>query len=211
MDLSAFQVVFNSIADHSYLFIFGVMVIEGPIVTAAAAFAAALGHLNILIVFALSLLGDMAGDLLYFSIGYWGRLKFVEKYGVRFGLTPVRLERLSHLVKTHPIKVLIASKYIPFVSASGLAAAGLSHISPKRFILLDLLVTLPNTILFTTTGFYFGLAFERLFQYFQNAQYAILIIGGLALILFLLYKKLIGIVYKDLKKEVDSEDTTTPQ
>ncbi|MEK7094156.1 MAG: hypothetical protein AAB903_02330, partial [Patescibacteria group bacterium] len=120
MDFSSFINVVDWVTTHSYLLIFLALVVEGPIVTAASAFAATLGYLDLRVVFVLSFLGDLTGDLTYYSIGYWGRKGFIEKYGKHFGLTPSRLERVAGLIKTHPIKTLVASKYIPIISASGL-------------------------------------------------------------------------------------------
>lgn len=206
MQPSPFVDVLGLVIGHSYFFIFGAMVVEGPIVTAAAAFAAALGYLDLPIVMMLSFFGDMVGDLFYFSLGYWGRLRFVEKYGHRFGLTPHRLERISSLIQTHPVKTLIASKYIPFLSMSGLITAGLSHFSPRRFLLLDILITIPNTIFFSFAGFYFGLAFDQLFRYFRNLQYAALIIIVLALALMFVYRKLFNFLYSDFEREVEEKE-----
>ena len=72
---------------QSYLFIFIVMVIEGPIITTAASFAASLGYFNIGIIFLLSLLGDLVGDGLHYIIGRTARVAFVEKLGISFGIS----------------------------------------------------------------------------------------------------------------------------
>ena len=204
MDLSPFESAFNLVMSHSYLFIFVAMVIEGPVVTAASAFAAALGYMNFPLVFLLSFLGDMTGDLIYYSLGFWGRKRFVNRYGHYFGLTEIRLAKVTHLLKTHPIKTLVASKYIPFISASGLIAAGLAHLSPRRFLIIDILITLPSTIFFSSAGFYFGLAFDRLFQSLKNVQYAMLIVIVLAILLAYLYRQIFELLYKDWKKEIEA-------
>ncbi|MEK7187933.1 MAG: DedA family protein [Patescibacteria group bacterium] len=200
MDFSSFAEVVGWVMTHSYPLIFLVMVIEGPIVTAAASFAAALGHLNYYAIFILSFLGDLMGDLIYYSIGYWGRQGFIEKHGKRLGLTKERIERVTTLIKTHPIKTLITSKYIPLVSASGLIGAGLAHIPLRRFLLLDILITLPSTIFFTTIGFYFGVIFDSIFKSIRNAQYAAAAVIVLAILFFLLYRKVQEYLSRQLEK-----------
>lgn len=45
------------------------MVVEGPIVTSIAAFAASLGYLDIYMILIISLLGNLIPDILLFFIG----------------------------------------------------------------------------------------------------------------------------------------------
>ena len=51
---------------HGYAFMFTGMFVEGPLITAAASFGAALGYFNLTIVAILSLLGDILADLMHF-------------------------------------------------------------------------------------------------------------------------------------------------
>ncbi len=75
---------------HGYWVIFLAMLIEGPVVTAAAAFAVALGYFNLWAIFGLSLAGDLVADIIYYAIGYWGRITVVERFQpVRFRIDGV--------------------------------------------------------------------------------------------------------------------------
>jgi len=173
-----------------YFFMFVAMVIEGPIITSAAAFAAALGYFNIWLVFLLAIAGDLVGDYIYYGIGYYGRVQFVEKYGHKVGLTKARLKHMERLIKNHPKKTLTAIKLAPLLPAPGLMMIGASRMSVRRYTWLTFLVALPKALLFVALGYYFGAAYDRFAAIFQNGEYFILAAVVLTVVAFYGYKKL---------------------
>lgn len=173
-----------------YFLMFVAMMIEGPIITSAAAFAAALGYFNIFIVIVLSIAGDLAGDYIYYGIGYFGRVQFVEKYGHKVGLTKTRLKHMERLIKTHPKKTLTAIKLAPLLPAPGLMMIGASRMPMRRYTWLTLLVALPKTLLFVALGYYFGDAYGHISQIFANGEYFILAAVVATVVIFYGYKRL---------------------
>jgi len=172
-----------------YFLMFIAMVIEGPVITSAAAFAAALGYFNIFIIFLLSIAGDLVGDYIYYGIGYFGRVHFVEKYGHRVGLTEKRLKNMERLIKKHPKKTLAAIKLAPLLPAPGLMMIGASRMSVRRYTWLTFVVALPKTLLFMALGYYFGAAYDRFSAIFANGEYFILAAIVLTVVVFYGYKK----------------------
>jgi membrane protein DedA with SNARE-associated domain len=103
-NVTSVQGALTWIRGAGYFLMFVAMVIEGPVITAAAAFGVALGYFNIFIVFGLSVAGELVGDFIYYGIGYFGRVRFVERYGHHIGLTERRLKHMERLIKKHPKK-----------------------------------------------------------------------------------------------------------
>lgn len=188
MVFSTFQEALSYVEVSSYFIIFILMIIEGPIVTSAAAFAASLGYLNILIVFILSLLGDLIGDLLHYGIGRFGRLAVIERYDYRFGLKKQTIKKLETNLKKHLGKTLFAVKFIPILTNIGLILAGALRIPLNRFLFYSFLITLPRTIFFTGLGFYFGRAVSTVLNYFKLGEYSILFVIIVSLIAYFIYK-----------------------
>src|SRR5512140_1915224 len=110
MDLATFSGAFQWIIAHGYLLMFVIMVVEGPVITAAAAFASALGYFNLYLVFLLSILGNLVPDVIYYAIGYWGRKRLVNKYGHYLGLSDTRILHLENLSEKHAGKALTLIK-----------------------------------------------------------------------------------------------------
>lgn len=173
-----------------YFLMFIAMVVEGPVITSAAAFGAALGYFNIFIVFLLSIAGDLVGDFIYYGVGYFGRVRFVEKYGHKVGLTEKRLKHMERLIKTHPKKTLTAIKLAPMLPAPGLMMIGATRMPFGKYTWMTLLVALPKTILFMLLGYYFGSTYDRFSALFQNGEYFILAAIAGTVVIFYGYKQL---------------------
>jgi len=190
VDLASFSGALAWVKSAGYLLMFVAMVIEGPVITSAAAFAAALGYFNILIVLILSILGDLVGDYIYYAVGYFGRVHFVEKYGHKVGLTGERLAHMERLLKEHPKKTLAAVKLSPFLPAPGLMMIGATKMPVGEYTWMTLLVTLPKTLLFMALGYYFGRAYDQIAHYLENGQYFIIVALVVVVAVFYAYKKI---------------------
>ena len=79
---------------YKYLLLFPIVVFEGPIITVIAGFLSSLGYLNIFIAYGVVVVGDIAGDIMYYALGYYGRDRFVNRWGRFLGITSERVERL---------------------------------------------------------------------------------------------------------------------
>ncbi len=156
IDITNFSAVLGWVIAHGYFLIFLVLCVEGPVVTAATAFAAALGYFNPLGILLLSVLGDLVPDTAYYVVGYIGRRKLIERFGSRFGLTPARLERLERLLKNNLYRTMITLKLTPVVSTVGLALVGALGLSFSRYLFLCAVVTIPKSLIFFIIGYYFG-------------------------------------------------------
>ena len=164
---TAFNDILNLVLTHSYLFIFVMMVLEGPVVTFAAAFAASQGYLNIWLVLLISLVGDLAGDVFYYWLGRLGRHTLVERFGYRVGLTPERLRNIENHLYTHSTKTIIAMKLTPVLSGPGLMIAGASRISFLKYFSTCCAVIIPNSLFFVGMGYLFGSTYEKIFKYYN--------------------------------------------
>ncbi|MDE2018733.1 MAG: VTT domain-containing protein [Patescibacteria group bacterium] len=189
-DLASFNGALTWVKSAGYLLMFVAMVVEGPVITSAAAFAAALGYFNIFIIFILSVLGDLVGDYIYYAIGYLGRVHFVEKYGHKIGLTRERMKKMEHLLRNHPKKTLAAIKLSPLLPAPGLMMVGAAKMPVSDYTWMTFIVALPKTLLFMALGYYFGRAYDSISHYLENGQYFILFAIVVVIAVFYAYKKI---------------------
>ena len=103
---------------YGYALLFLGAVIEGPIITILGAFLASQGSFNIFFVFLAVVIGDLAGDALYYAIGYFSsRFPKLLKF---LGLTDERLKPVEDYYKEHGAKAMFFAKFTPdwFLSAS---------------------------------------------------------------------------------------------
>jgi membrane protein YqaA with SNARE-associated domain len=71
------------------------MIVEGTVTNTAAAFAASLGYFNIWIILVLAFLGDAIGDIIMYTIGYYGRRKMLDRYNLFFKVKKSSLKKLE--------------------------------------------------------------------------------------------------------------------
>lgn len=190
MDLGIFTGVAQSISGYGYLFLFIALLVEGPAVTAAGAFAATLGYFNIYIVLLLSILGNLLPDALCYAVGFWGRRKFVDKYSRYFRLTKERIDRIEKLSEEHIGKALLLVKLVPFLATPGLIIAGATRMPIKKYAWWSVIITLPSSLLFLIVGYYSGAAYQTANHYVNLGAYLIAFIIILFIAISYFYKKL---------------------
>lgn len=176
------------------------MIFEGPIVTAAAAFASSSGILNVWIIFILSLLGNAIPDTILYFFGRFSRRRGIEKFLERFGVSRLRIKKLEKGLEKHSGKSLVLIKLTPVLPVPGLILAGFARISMRRFFYVTILFNLISTVLFTAIGYYSGLALTTLARYLKIESYILIIVIPIALIFYLVYKKIFASVRRTVEK-----------
>jgi membrane protein DedA with SNARE-associated domain len=166
-----FQATVQWVLQHGYPLLFIVMLIEGPVVTAAGAFAAALHYMNVWIVLLLSILANFIPDLVYYAIGYWGRERFLDKYGHYFGITPERIATTEKLAEQHSGKSLFMIKMVPFLATPGLILVGATKMDIKKYAFWSIAIIIPSSLLYLIIGYYFGAAYNTIEHYLNLGIY----------------------------------------
>ena len=189
------------VLQHGYPLLFIVMLIEGPVVTAAGAFAAALHYMNVWIVLLLSILANLIPDLVYYAMGYWGRETFINKYGHYIGVTPERIAKTEKLAAAHSGKSLFMIKMIPLLATPGLILVGATKMDIKKYAFWSIIITIPTSLFYLIIGYYFGAAYNTIEHYLNLGIYvviaAVIVIGIIAY----LQRK----YFYDLEKKIEGE------
>ncbi len=188
MSAPVFATILTWVLASGYLIIFAAIIIGGPIFISAAAFAAALGYLNIYIIFSLAFFGEMAVDSALYLIGRVCRVPVVERFGHYFGLTGQRILKMEKMVCRHSWKTLLVIKYSPVMSLPGFLAAGAAKLPFKKFFYILSVLSLPKAIFFTSGGYYFGRAYDSFAKYFYYGQYLMVAV----VILFIIFNYLLS-------------------
>lgn len=167
--------------------------------TAAAGVAAALGYYSLAIIILLSVLGDLTADLVYYTIGYWGRKTLITRYGSYVGLTKQRMNSLERLLHRHAGKALVIIKLSPVIPIPGLIMIGSARVSLKKFIRLSLIIALPKSLLFGFMGFFAGKAYERLGDIVSNSMSLITFIAVVTFFAYFIYQKISARITQEIK------------
>ncbi len=192
------------IQSQGYLLLLIGTIIEGPVVTTAAAFAASLGYFNVLLVFLIALAGDLIGDFLHFIAGHFIRKRVIEKHGKKVGISKRRLNFLEHNFKNHLKKIMIFLKLMPPLTSIGLLLIGSSKVKAKKFIFASFITTLPLSLTYTLLGFFLGSLSNSILRYIKMGELILFFFIIALLIAYLsikiIYRKVEKIEIKEEKK-----------
>jgi len=189
VNILSFNEMFLYAQVHGYFWIFLIMIVEGPIMTVAGAFAASLGYLNIWVILILSFFGDVVGDGLAYYFGYFSRKKVIEKYGRFFGIKNKSFKLLENHFKNHLGKTLFIVKATP-LAIPGLMIAGASKVPLKRYVFWNAINILPKTLFFIMLGYFFGLFAGPVLNYYHKTEYYILALVIIVLITYFGWREL---------------------
>jgi membrane protein DedA with SNARE-associated domain len=188
--------IISLIIQYKYAILIPIIAIEGPVATVLAGLLVSMGYMNFFGAYAVIIVGDMAGDSLYFALGYWGREKLIRRWGKFLGITIEKVERLEKHFRIHSGKTLIVGKLSHVFGLVILLAAGLAKMSFKDFFKFDLLATIPKSLILIFTGYYFGKAAIRSIQNFDSVALQTFFI---VVLLIVIYFAIRGIAEKFLK------------
>ena len=184
--------IFSLLLQYKYLILFPIIAIEGPVATVLAGFIASMGIMNFFVAYAVILAGDMAGDSLYFALGYWGREKLIRRWGKFSGITVEKTERLEKHFGKHTGKTIIIGKLSHVFGVVVLLAAGLAKIKFRDFFKFDLIATIPKSLILILTGYYFGKTAIQSIKSFDAVALETFFVTALLIAIYFAIKKLAG-------------------
>jgi len=165
------------------------MTVEGPIATLISAFLASQGYFNLGIVFILSVLGDVIGDIILYCIGFFGGSRILSKAERFLKIKESVVEKLREKFHANGAKIIFYVKattglcYITFI------LAGTAQMKISKFVKYSVLGGLVWSSFLVFAGYFFGYAADRVSEYIKYAGYLILASAVLFFIGLTLYKK----------------------
>jgi len=181
---------------HNYFVLFPLVVIEGPVVSIIAGFLVSIGFMDLIPAYLTIVAGDLAGDVLYYSIGRYFLNTKIYKILKFFGLDSKKVGAAEETIKRNSGKILFFGKLSHAIGAPILIAAGAIKISIKEFLWYNFWATLPKSLAFLLVGYFFGHALDRLNKYLGWASLGLAAIVALIIlgyfIVFRKAKKMVG-------------------
>ena len=203
MDIFTTAGILSLLHTNGYLIMLVLMLIEGPIVTYIASFMSSLGIFNIYTVLGLSILGNFAADLIFFSLGRLGWGNLTER--IRKNKKIKHLNEIFSYAETHPGRFIAIAKLVPPLPMPGLIMAGTTKISLKRFTLFSILICIPYSLFFLLAGFYSGIAFDTFSRYLKRGEVTIFLVSILFVVIWIITRKLSSKVVDKLEENLGDD------
>ena len=180
------SLIISWLLKYKYLILFPITLFEGPIITIIAGYLSSLGFLNFYIAYAIVVLGDTTGDLLYYVAGRWGRWQFCRKWGNLLDVQEGKVAKMEKYFGRHAGKTLFIGKFGYGFVGSLLFASGIANVSLVRFLAFTFPATLIKSMTILLIGFYFGYAYQKIKIYFDYTSY-IMIVAAILLVAIYFY------------------------
>jgi membrane protein DedA with SNARE-associated domain len=168
---------------YKYIILIPLAIIEGPIIAVIAGFLVTLKVFNPFLVYLVMITGDVVGDGIIYSVGYFGK-----RFLPYFKITEEKIKNVKQYFQENHNKVIIVSKLAHGVGFTGLLAAGASHVSYKKYFKTCMLISIAQSFIMLTIGILFGNAYVVIEKYL-NYYAAMASVIVLTILLFIFIRK----------------------
>jgi membrane protein DedA with SNARE-associated domain len=186
--------IYPDLGTWSYILLAVLVATEGPLSTLLGASAAAAGLLDWRWVLIATVIGNVAGDCLWYSLGYAGKMQWLYDHGRWFGMKPHHVARLEREMHMHARKLIIFAKIAYGLIVPTLVAAGLARVPWRRWFPVVFVVETLWSILLVWVG-YHTTAFIQDFEHTLIAVGVAVLVGG-AIFVFMRF----------LRKRIDAQE-----
>jgi len=183
------QQIFEFLSHYGYLIMLPLMIIEGPIITIIASMLAKLGAFNVFLVFVLSVLGDMIGDVILYGLGYKFGKSFVAKIGKYIGINENLISRIEKYFDKHGGKTIFTVKATTGLCWATFATAGIVKMDFKKFVKYSFLGGLAWSGFLVLLGYFYGYMWVELRHYIKIAGWIVIALALISITAVQIYKK----------------------
>lgn len=175
--------------------------LEGEIIILVAAGAASAGFLNPFMVFIAAVLGNLVADLLWYALGYYGRIDWLIHRLKWLGVTSQKLDTLKRIINRDVNKLLVFSKLTNWMMIPALIATGIAQVPWKRWFPLVFVSNLLIGIVMVPLGYFMAASF---LQVQKGLQFVALGFSLLFILLATIYvRRIVG--RKDWVSEMEDQ------
>ena len=185
---------------YSYLILFPMVVVEGPVVTIISGFLVSLGFMDFIPTYLTIVTADLTGDFLYYCAGRWWLNKTYKGILNFFSIDMRVVRKLEAAIKKSRGPFLFFGKLSHALGGIILFAAGSAEIPIKEFLWFNFLATLPKSLILLAVGYYFGSTVSNFKKYVDFTVLGLFILTLLLIGLYFLVTYLSNKFIKKLEK-----------
>ncbi len=180
------------LAHYGYLAVGGFVLLEdfgvpvpGETILIAAAVYAGSGHLNIVAVILIAVLGAVIGDNIGFVAGHFGGRPLAERFGKYILLTPQRLDHAQDFVNRHGGKVVVIARFVEGLRQVNGLLAGIAGMHWLKFLAFNALGAVLWVCTWAGVGYLAGqnitVIYADMERYKWYAVAAVVVIGAIVI------------------------------
>lgn len=173
------------LAQYGYLAVFAGCLLEGETILLLAGFAARQGYLSVTMVMLVAFCGGTLGDQAYFLVGRrWGVQILDRVEWIR-----TKVPTVNRLLLKYDAGLIFSVRFLYGIRIAGPIVIGMSEVSPRRFMLFNILGAAVWAVVVTGAGYLFGQSMESMLSEFGQYE-------GLGAIVLVVVMILIGLAHR---------------
>jgi membrane protein DedA with SNARE-associated domain len=192
--------VVAQIGSWNYLILAVLVAVEGPIVTLLGASASASGYLQSGFVIAAAAIGNISADILWYFLGYAGKIEWLTPYQRWLGIKPRQMDHLQSEMHKHAPKILFFAKLSAGFMIPSLLAAGVSKVPLKKWLPTLLL----GEMIWTGTLFFIGFHGTRMLSNITRGIEYVFLAASMAFLFAMVF-----LIRRTLRSSGAFEDSAT--
>lgn len=180
--------------EYKYLFLFLGSLIEGLNTMVFGGFLASIKAVNLLAVFVVMTIGHTLNGYIWYSVGYLGGAKTLDKWGHREKLSHDIIEKITNYFNRYSGRTILVTKFTFSLQIVALIMAGSLKHNMKEFSKYNFLGSLGWAFITIFIGYIFGQSFQLFVNFLKSFTYFIIAIAG-AIALVIIIKLLMKSVF----------------
>ncbi len=165
----------QAITEWGYFAVFLGSMIEGESVVLAAGFLAHEGYLSLPKIIAISFFGTLIADQGLYHLGRYQGVYLLT----RFPRLKPRADRAFLLLHRYDVYFILAFRFIYGIRTISPLVIGASGVSPKRFIVLNVIAASIWAVLISLAGYFFGDVIMNQQNYLSKYIFVVLLALGI--------------------------------
>jgi len=159
--------------------------VPGETILLAGAVLARLGHLSIVSVVSIAVVGAVLGDNVGFLIGRRGGRRLLESHGRLLGLTKARLQQFDAFFARHGAKTVFIARFVTGLRVVGAVLAGASTLPWGTFLVFNAAGAVAWACTFGAVGYALGYSWETIERWIGHLGLVLLVIVAVVAVLAL--------------------------
>jgi membrane protein DedA with SNARE-associated domain len=190
----------------SYFALGGLVLVEGPIATLLGAAAASAGWMNPFLVFVTASVSNLSADMLWYRLGYMGKIEWLVRYGRIFHIKRAHIIRMTRDMHKHARKMLLMAKLTITVAVPLLIATGVAKVPWRRWFW----AVFAGEMIWTGSLVYLGFHFARSISHLESSV-QLVALGTLMVFFFFFGRYMLHLIREwsdipDLEQEAEIQE-----
>jgi membrane protein DedA with SNARE-associated domain len=139
-------------------------------------------HLSLIAVIAFAVIGDVAGAVIAYGIGYFGQRELLERHGSKLHLSRAKLDRTHRWFERWGEITIFLSRLTPFVRFGFSYVGGVARMSFARFVVLTTLGSIVWMTAWTLVGRAVGSQWQSWRHHLEYVDYAFIALALVAIV-----------------------------